>query len=71
MDTTTIWKPPPEVALPQILVPQQVLGMNYATTLQPTTSKIIPLPIKSITYLHGKPRLVWEEKKVSHMIMNE
>lgn len=31
----------------------------------------IPLAMKPITYLHGEPRVVWEEKEVIQMIANE
>lgn len=40
--------------------------------LQPQASALIaPMPLKQVTYLHGKPRVIWEEEEVSQMITNE
>ncbi|KAH0761377.1 hypothetical protein KY290_017450 [Solanum tuberosum] len=45
--------------------------LAYATTLQPTMSARALVPIKPLTYLHGEPRVIWEEEEVTQMIVNE
>ncbi|XP_060194982.1 uncharacterized protein LOC132624180 [Lycium barbarum] len=55
---------------PNHLLPNQ----TYATTLNPTISTTtynLTLPMKNITYLHGEPMVVWEEKEIDHMIIKE
>ncbi|KAG5628245.1 hypothetical protein H5410_013463 [Solanum commersonii] len=66
MALTAIGQPPTEVA--QIVNDK---GLSYASTLQPHTSKHVPLPLKPTTYLHAEPRVVWEEEEVTQMIANE
>ncbi|KAG5632050.1 hypothetical protein H5410_003767 [Solanum commersonii] len=43
----------------------------YADTLQPMVSIRAPVPIKPLTYLHGEPRVTWNEEEISQMIVNE
>ncbi|KAF3653731.1 hypothetical protein FXO38_15513 [Capsicum annuum] len=71
MATMAVGQPLPEVSQPKVPELQQGVGMTYAATLKPTISKAIPLPLKPITYLHGELRVVWEEEKISQMIVNE
>ncbi|KAF3646773.1 hypothetical protein FXO37_20292 [Capsicum annuum] len=71
MATMAIGKPPPEVAQQNDSESQHGKGMTYATTLKPTMSKVIPLPIKLITYLHGKQWVIWEEEEATQMFMNK
>lgn len=49
----------------------RVVKMNYADILKPPHPNIKPIPMKVITYLHGEPRVVWEEDEVDQMIVNE
>lgn len=44
---------------------------SYAAAVQSKEEEKIPIPKKQITYLHGEPRIVWEEDEVSQMIKNE
>ncbi|KAH0696033.1 hypothetical protein KY289_013515 [Solanum tuberosum] len=31
----------------------------------------MPVPMKQVAYLHGEPRIIWEEEEVEQMIINE
>ncbi|KAG5605758.1 hypothetical protein H5410_027250 [Solanum commersonii] len=44
---------------------------NYADILRPSTVNKKPIPMKPITYLHGEPRVIWEEAEMKKMIQNE
>lgn len=44
---------------------------SYADVLQQQETKQVPIPMKQLTYLHGEPRVVWEEEEVIQMIANE
>ncbi|KAH0713421.1 hypothetical protein KY289_009380 [Solanum tuberosum] len=44
---------------------------TYASLLRPTTGAVKSLPLKPISYLHGEPRLVWDQSEVEQMIVNE
>ncbi|KAG5596571.1 hypothetical protein H5410_037803 [Solanum commersonii] len=44
---------------------------TFASLFRSTSGEIIPLPLKSILYLHGKPRIMWEQAEVEQMIVNE
>ncbi|KAH0746415.1 hypothetical protein KY285_008072 [Solanum tuberosum] len=48
--------------------PQQPL---FANTLKPNKPIHKPIPMKQITYLHGEPRVIWEEDEVDQIIVNE
>ncbi|KAG5570893.1 hypothetical protein H5410_060659 [Solanum commersonii] len=39
--------------------------LTYAAKLQPIRSARVPVPRKPITYLHGEPRVIWEEEEIS------
>uniref|UniRef100_A0A0V0ITN9 Putative ovule protein n=1 Tax=Solanum chacoense TaxID=4108 RepID=A0A0V0ITN9_SOLCH len=45
--------------------------MTYANTIKPRSPQYKPVPMKQITYLHGEPRIIWEEEEVAQMIINE
>lgn len=65
-------QPPPEVVWPsEMTVDGTQDRRSYDDILQPQLSKQVPVPMKQITYLHGEPRVIWEEEKVSQMITNE
>lgn len=54
-------EPPPALIIP-----------SYLNLLTPEISKPInPIPIKDITYVHGEPIVLWEEKEVDNMIVQE
>ncbi|KAG5583448.1 hypothetical protein H5410_054075 [Solanum commersonii] len=44
---------------------------QYAAVLCPPARIAKPIPMKPIAYLHGEPRIVWEEEEVEHMIIKE
>ncbi|WMV09668.1 hypothetical protein MTR67_003053 [Solanum verrucosum] len=46
-------------------------GSTYAKKLKPKPVHIQLIPLKPITYLHGKPQVIWEQEEVNHMIVNE
>lgn len=55
-----------------IMQPGNTIGdRSYAATLQPSMMLRAPLPLKNLTYLHGEPRVIWEEEEVAQMIVNE
>lgn len=45
--------------------------LNYADLLKHPKTVIKFIPSKPISYLHGEPRVVWEEEEVKRMIVNE
>ncbi|KAG5591652.1 hypothetical protein H5410_042166, partial [Solanum commersonii] len=49
----------------------RTIAPSYANTLKPRSPQHKPIPMKQIVYLHGEPRIVWEEEKVEQMIINE
>ncbi|KAG5571022.1 hypothetical protein H5410_060788 [Solanum commersonii] len=49
----------------------QTSTTSFANTLKPVTTQHKPIPLKHIAYLHGEPRVVWEEEEVAQMIINE
>ncbi|WMV59749.1 hypothetical protein MTR67_053134 [Solanum verrucosum] len=70
MATTSIGQPPLiEVGMP--LKPTDQNKPTYASTLATHVQKTKPLPLKAITYLHGEPKIVWDEEEVEQMIINE
>ncbi|KAG5580971.1 hypothetical protein H5410_051598 [Solanum commersonii] len=44
---------------------------TYASTIKPTHPSCKLVPLKQISYLHGAPRINWEEEEVNQMIINE
>lgn len=59
-------------AAPLIMHPGHTAGeRSYAVTLQPSMTLCAPLTRKNLTYLHGEPRVIWEEEEVAQMIVNE
>ncbi|KAH0632725.1 hypothetical protein KY284_035511 [Solanum tuberosum] len=62
---------------PLLGVGQAVVGMEpdtrrkYADVLRPASGIAKPIPMKPIAYLHGEPRIIWEEEEVEHMIIKE
>lgn len=52
-----------------ILKPYQ--KQNYADTLRPLQVTKKSVPLKPVSYLHGEPRVIWEEEEVEQMIHNE
>ncbi|KAK4737129.1 hypothetical protein R3W88_000826 [Solanum pinnatisectum] len=70
MATTTIGQPPSmEVGLPTM--PTYHNKPTYANILSTHAQKTKSLPLKPIMYLHGEPKIVWEEEEVEQMIINE
>lgn len=45
--------------------------VSYANTIKTKNPDYKPIPMKQIVYLHGEPRIVWEEEEVEQMIINE
>ncbi|KAG5595474.1 hypothetical protein H5410_036706 [Solanum commersonii] len=54
----------------QVII-EDPLKKSYANILKPPQSQYNPILLKQIAYLHGEPRIVWEEKEVNQMIINE
>ncbi|KAH0643590.1 hypothetical protein KY289_034564 [Solanum tuberosum] len=54
----------------QVII-EDPLKKSYANILKPPQSQYKPIPLKQIAYLHGEPRIVWEEEEVNQMIINE
>lgn len=46
-------------------------GRRYADVLCLPTAPTKLIPLKSITYLHGEPKIIWEEDEVKQMIIKE
>ncbi|KAF3678420.1 hypothetical protein FXO37_04393 [Capsicum annuum] len=46
-------------------------NITYATFLKPTPSITKSIPPKPISYLHGEPRILWEQEEFDQMIVNE
>ncbi|KAG5570641.1 hypothetical protein H5410_060407 [Solanum commersonii] len=44
---------------------------TYAGLLQPQTATKKFIPLKSIIYLHGEPKIIWEQEEIEQMIVNE
>ncbi|KAH0636615.1 hypothetical protein KY289_036530 [Solanum tuberosum] len=65
MAATPSGQPPPEASL--LVVPKG----PYADSLRQPQSAIKPIPLKLLTYLHGEPQVIWEQKEVNQMIINE
>ncbi|KAH0639750.1 hypothetical protein KY285_036336 [Solanum tuberosum] len=63
MAATTSGQPHPEAGL--LIVPK---GHSYVHSLR---RAIKPIPLKPLTYLHGEPQVIWEQKEVNQMIINE
>jgi len=59
-------------ASPLIMHPGHTVGeSSYASKLQPSMTFRAPWPLTNLTYLHGEPRVIWKEKEVEHIIVNE
>lgn len=44
---------------------------NYADILKQPQPELKSIPMKPVVYLHGEPRVVWEEDEINQMIVNE
>ncbi|KAH0710064.1 hypothetical protein KY284_011491 [Solanum tuberosum] len=52
--------------------PQSEAGQQtFASLFKPTSGETRPIPLKPISYLHGEPRIIWEQAEVEQMIVNE
>uniref|UniRef100_M1D9E2 Uncharacterized protein n=1 Tax=Solanum tuberosum TaxID=4113 RepID=M1D9E2_SOLTU len=76
MATAAVGQPPPVVGdgpTPQeaFTNANRTIAPSYANTLKPRSPQHKPIPMKQIAYLHGEPRIVWEEEEVEQMIINE
>uniref|UniRef100_M1DHN1 DUF4283 domain-containing protein n=1 Tax=Solanum tuberosum TaxID=4113 RepID=M1DHN1_SOLTU len=75
MTAAPVGKPPPlEVApTPKGIINNlgRPLNMTCANAIKPRNSQHKPIPMKQVAYLHGEPKIVWEEEEVEHMIINE
>ncbi|KAH0717259.1 hypothetical protein KY285_013290 [Solanum tuberosum] len=65
---TTSGQPPPETG--QTLA-DPALTRNYAANLRPSLVDTKPVTMRPISYLHGEPRIVWDEEEVTQMIYKE
>lgn len=45
--------------------------LSYANTQKPPKPQSKPITLKQVAYLHGEPKIVWEEKEVEQIIINE
>ncbi|WMV39052.1 hypothetical protein MTR67_032437 [Solanum verrucosum] len=62
---------PPTVEVGQTQGILEEKKITYANTLAAPKPKHHNLRIKPLTYLHGEPKLVWDEEEVQQMIINE
>lgn len=44
---------------------------NYAKVLKHSHGISKPIPMKPVVYLHGELHMIWEEKEVKKMIVND
>lgn len=44
--------------------------ITYADTIKPMP-QTQEISLKQIAYLHGEPKVVWEEEEINQMIINE
>ncbi|WMV51439.1 hypothetical protein MTR67_044824 [Solanum verrucosum] len=52
--------------------PQSEAGQHtFSSLFKPTSAETRPVPLKPISYLHGEPRIIWEQAEVEQMIVNE
>uniref|UniRef100_M1C7X1 Uncharacterized protein n=1 Tax=Solanum tuberosum TaxID=4113 RepID=M1C7X1_SOLTU len=49
----------------------EVGQQTYANLLRSSTVERRPVSLKPLTYLHGEPRVVWDQLEVEQMIVNE
>lgn len=68
MAMMAVGQPPVEVRSAALTATKEPAKVMYANTIKPQYK---PIPLKQITYLHGEPRIVWEEEEVSQMIINK
>ncbi|KAH0761354.1 hypothetical protein KY290_017427 [Solanum tuberosum] len=68
MANTASGQPPTEVGQPANTI---MPIATYANTLKPTPSNTKPIPLKPISYLHGEPRVLWDQEDINQMIINE
>ncbi|KAH0717073.1 hypothetical protein KY285_013104 [Solanum tuberosum] len=72
MALLAVGQSPPVEAVPTAqLITEDPLKKTYANTLKPIQPQYKPIPLKQIAYLHGEPKIVWEEEEVNQMIINE
>lgn len=64
MANLAVGQPLPEAA--------QLGNLNLITNTKSYNQVVhTPLTLKPLTYLHGESRVIWEEKVISQMIVNE
>lgn len=68
MDTTAVGQPLLEGGQP---TKANFHTLSYADSLKPQSGHIKKIPLKSVTYLHGEPIVLWEQEEVDKMIINE
>ncbi|XP_049394640.1 uncharacterized protein LOC125858913 [Solanum stenotomum] len=44
---------------------------TYASLLRSSTEERRPVSLKPLTYLHGEPRVIWDQSEVEQIIVNE
>ncbi|KAG5601056.1 hypothetical protein H5410_032426 [Solanum commersonii] len=70
MATVSTGQPATGVA-PASLEARPVSNLNFLATLRPSPTVAKPIPMKLIVFLHGEPRVIWEEEEVEQMIIKE
>ncbi|KAK4737232.1 hypothetical protein R3W88_000929 [Solanum pinnatisectum] len=70
MATPAAGQPPIMEVGPVTIIPEPN-KRSYANVIKPPQSQFKSLPLKQIAYLHGEPRIIWEEEEVDQMIINE
>ncbi|KAH0743284.1 hypothetical protein KY290_031277 [Solanum tuberosum] len=66
---TTIGQPPAkEVGSTPVIA--EGTTTSYADTLIAPITPHQTIPMKPLTYLHGEPKIVWEEEEIQQMIIN-
>ncbi|KAH0712333.1 hypothetical protein KY285_007891 [Solanum tuberosum] len=62
---------PPPVEIRPALALIQTPVVTYAETMNSSAIVQQHMQLKPIVYLHGEPRIVWEEEEVEQMILKE
>ncbi|KAG5579372.1 hypothetical protein H5410_049999 [Solanum commersonii] len=74
MATMLVGQPPSGEVAPHTNQSLPYTALNFLGALRPDITKStpsIPLTLKYVAYLHGEPRVIWEEEEVEQMIINE
>ncbi|KAG5581387.1 hypothetical protein H5410_052014 [Solanum commersonii] len=71
MATSTTGQPPPTGGDRATIEANASPNLNFLAPLRPTQPSAKPIPMKPVAYLHGEPRVIWEEDEVEQMIIKD